>query len=163
LLGFGVPMVLMSVVALFVYNNTRSMLEDGKWVEHTHEVIADVQELLTLVVDMETGQRGFLITGKEHFLEPFSNSLEVWNEKVRALQKLVSDNPVQVKKLELIDNLQKQWLKDAAEIAIKMRQNINSSSVGMNDLTTLIEKETGKKIIDDIRLNVAHFVEHERP
>ena len=73
LLIFAVPLLLMVSVSVAVYQNTQSMVEDNHWVAHTHKAIARVQELLTLIVDMETGKRGFLITGTEEFstVSPF--------------------------------------------------------------------------------------------
>lgn len=81
LVSFSIPVLLMLLVSVSVYKNTQSMVEDASWVEHTHKAIARAQELLTMVVDMETGKRGFLITGDEVFLEPFNWSLPIWDEK----------------------------------------------------------------------------------
>ena len=65
--GFAAPVILMVIVAYNSINNTSSMVEDSLWLAHTHEVIADANELIKLIVDMETGERGFLITGEVVF------------------------------------------------------------------------------------------------
>ncbi|WP_026958862.1 CHASE3 domain-containing protein [Aliagarivorans taiwanensis] len=109
LLGsFAIPVLLMLLVSVSAYQNTQSMVEDNHWVAHTHKAIARAQELLSLVVDMETGKRGYLLTGNEAFLEPFHASLSVWDQKLAALSNQVSDNPAQVERLATIGELHDQ-------------------------------------------------------
>ncbi|MGR5457262.1 CHASE3 domain-containing protein, partial [Vibrio alfacsensis] len=48
LLSFSVPVLLMFVVSVAVFQNTQSMVEDARWVEHTHKAIGRAQELLSL-------------------------------------------------------------------------------------------------------------------
>ena len=111
LVGFSVPLSLMAVIAIVVYFSIGELLATSTWVKHTQKVIADAKELEKLMIDMETGERGFLITGKENFVEPFVKSQQVWDKKIEALQKLVKDNPEQVSRLESIDKLEKNCLK----------------------------------------------------
>ncbi|MCZ6800500.1 MAG: CHASE3 domain-containing protein, partial [Nitrospirae bacterium] len=78
LLGFSVPLLLMVIIATVVYFSIGTMVDDAQWVQHTQQVIVGGQELNKLMIDMETGERGFLITGKEPFLEPFHAAQQVW-------------------------------------------------------------------------------------
>jgi len=107
LLGFSVPLLLMIIIATVVYFSIGKMVDDAQWVQHTQQVIAGGQELNKLMIDMETGERGFLITGKEPFLEPFHAAQQIWDTKIANLKSLVSDNPAQVTRLEKIDQLEK--------------------------------------------------------
>lgn len=75
----------MVIVSFSVYENTQSIVKDNHWVVHTHKAIARAQELLNLIVDMETGQRGYLITG-DPVLEPYHLALDVWRQKCKAYQ-----------------------------------------------------------------------------
>ena len=154
------PLLLMIIVSTVVYINIENQISTTKWVEHTHQVISKTHELQKLLLDMETGERGFLITGKEVFLEPYNNAKTVWDDKLSSLIKLVSDNPNQVKRLQNIKILQRQWLNKAADVEILtrrrvnegMRNNLNNvNKVTMADVITLIERGTGKNIIDQIR------------
>ncbi len=126
--------------------------ETTRWVEHTHKVIAEAHHLIKLLVDMETGERGFLITGKNHFLEPFDKGIMLWNKSMPLLKVLELDNAEQVRKLDEIELLQKKWLTEAANIEISTRKLVeNSTEVTIDDVRILIENETGKNIIDKIR------------
>jgi signal transduction histidine kinase/ActR/RegA family two-component response regulator len=136
--------------------------ETTRWVEHTHKVISEGHLLMKLMVDMETGERGFIITGKEHFLEPYYSAKVIWNERFFLLKKLVSDNPEQVYRLDNIERLQKKWLREAAEVEILVRRQVNySSGTSMDDVRKLIESEKGKNMMDEIRLIFSQFIETE--
>ena len=77
LLGFCVPLLLLIINAVVVYFSIGKLLDTSQWVQHTQRVISGGQELSKLMIDMETGERGFLITGKEPFLEPFHTAQNV--------------------------------------------------------------------------------------
>lgn len=161
LISFSIPVLLMLLVSVSVYKNTQSMVEDASWVEHTHKAIARAQELLTMVVDMETGKRGFLITGDEVFLEPFNWSLPIWDEKISTLAQQVSDNPPQVELLWEIDALHKLWLQEAATKEIEQRRLVREGQADMGVIIQLVQKQTGKSIIDEIRRKVDTFIKVE--
>ena len=140
--GIAIPVFLMAIISSIVYSNVISLLESSKWVEHTHQVIADSNALEKLLLDMETGERGYLITGKESFLEPFNQSIKIWNNKLTMLKEKVSDNPSQVAYLNQIDDLQQQWIEKAANVEIATRRKVKFVSQ-LKD-TDII----GKKSID---------------
>lgn len=82
LLGYAVPILLMIVIAGMVVFNINKLVGTAKWVEHTNQVMAEGGGALAkLLVDMETGERGFLIAGKDEFLEPFNNGINAWKAK----------------------------------------------------------------------------------
>lgn len=58
---------------LFLVMNLADVIKSFRWTVHEAEVVMGRAHLLSkLIIDMETGQRGFIITGKEEFLEPFN-------------------------------------------------------------------------------------------
>ena len=146
------PIVMLCIISSVFYMSLQRQAETTRWVEHTHKVIAEAHHLIKLLVDMETGERGFLITGKNHFLEPFNKGIVLWNKSIPLLKVLVLDNAEQVRKLDEIELLQKKWLTEAANIEISTRKLVeNSTEVTIDDVRILIENETGKNIIDKIR------------
>ena len=72
LAGFVVATVAVAVIALFSYNSLRETAELREQVTHDVDVIDTLQTLLATLIDAETGQRGYLITGTESFLEPYA-------------------------------------------------------------------------------------------
>ena len=69
--GFAVILLLMASVSTVFYNSIHSIEDSSKWVNHTYEVIRIADGVNAAMVDMETGLRGFLITGDDGYLEPF--------------------------------------------------------------------------------------------
>ncbi len=162
LFAFAIPLVLMTFVATLLYVSTQRQLETAKWVDHTQQVISQGNNLLRLLVDMETGERGYLITGNELFLQPFEQANQVWEKEISSLKLLVSDNPSQVARITKIDRLQKQWLVDAAQKEISARREVSKSDLNtMNTVIALIEAQTGKNIIDQIRQLKSQFIQIE--
>jgi len=165
--AFAIPLLLMTLVAALLYVSSNRQNETAKWVEHTHQVISQANQLLRLLIDMETGQRGYVITGNEVFLEPFYKAKKVWSSEIDSLSRLVSDNPEQVERLVKIDLLQKEWLAKAAQKAINARAKVTTSDLTTSDLTSMntvismIDAQTGKVIIDIIRQIKSQFIQTE--
>ena len=65
LVGAGLFAALLVAIAVLTYRNTSQLSEDARWVAHTNEVLDLTGEALLAVVDAETGQRGFLLTGRD--------------------------------------------------------------------------------------------------
>lgn len=71
-IGFG-AVILLAVGTNFLYQwNTDNLLKSAGWVTHTYKIKQNLAELEKTLVDAETGQRGFIYTGKQEFLEPYS-------------------------------------------------------------------------------------------
>jgi len=158
-LGFGLPVLLMLLVLVLLFTSSEQQLTTAKWVEHTHEVISKGHELTKLLVDMETGERGFLITGNPIFLAPFDDALKVWPAKLTAIKLLVSDNIAQVERISEISKLQQLWLVQAAQKEITARKKVKADNlVSMAEVIQLIEAQTGKDIIDRIRAIKTQFI-----
>jgi two-component system sensor histidine kinase/response regulator len=64
ILGFGA----------FNYFGLKQAISTALWVEQTHEVIAEAHHIERRIIDLETGQRGYLLTGRDLFLEPYNNA-----------------------------------------------------------------------------------------
>ena len=74
LAGFIICTIILIGVAVFSFRNNEKFIESNEWVNHTHEVLYEFDQVLMGCVDAETGSRGFVITGNEWFLEPYTNA-----------------------------------------------------------------------------------------
>ncbi len=72
LTGFGVIFSIIIIIAILSGMSSRQSKEGLNWVTHTYDVRLQVAEIKKMLVDAETGQRGFLFTGQERYLEPAS-------------------------------------------------------------------------------------------
>lgn len=64
-------------------------------VDHTRAAELQLNQILSELKDAETGQRGFLLTGLELFLEPYNHALTSWSGEFATLRRLTADNPDQ--------------------------------------------------------------------
>jgi methyl-accepting chemotaxis protein len=84
----------------FVYRALKLGLDTAAWVNHTNLVISDATALAKAAIDVETGSRGYLLTGDEEFLAPYQNGLADFERTAAELRRLVDDNPSQLDQLE---------------------------------------------------------------
>lgn len=125
-----------------------------QWVEHTDRVINNLNESSKLTVDLETGLRGFLITGDEHFLDPYEVAKPRIIGDLRNLQELVADNPQQVDRLKRLESMQAEWNKYAQSMVDLQRQS--------GDYRGAVKSGRGKSLTDAIRQEYANAVDMEQ-
>ena len=160
-LGYAVLLSLMVVVSIIVHMNVNSLITTSKWQEHTNEVVSEGSLLGKLMVDMETGLRGFIITGMESYLEPYLNGKQAFESKISGLKKKVSDNPLQVQKLEEIHKIQQSWVEKVAANEIAARKEMKTASKTLDDMIALVEKSNGKASMDNFRSKLDEFISAE--
>lgn len=74
--GFAIVLLILGALSALSYMNFSKLNEANKWDKHTYEVLMELQNVLGEMVNMETGQRGFALTGNEASLEPFNSGKE---------------------------------------------------------------------------------------
>jgi signal transduction histidine kinase/CheY-like chemotaxis protein/CHASE3 domain sensor protein len=149
-LPLGVGLLSAAVfVGLILY-----LLSSLSWVEHTERVIGNANELSSLMADQETGMRGFLIAGDEKFLAPYVSGKPKMVVAMNNLLELVPDNRPQVERLRRIQAVQQQW-DQYAQRMIELRR------AGGNYID-LVRAETGKRLFDDVRVELTAFINVEK-
>jgi len=160
-LGIGIPILLMIAVGITVYINMESVKTTNHWVTHTHKVLGKVDNIIGSAVDMETGMRGYLLAGKEAFLDPYKNGEKATYKQIAELQQTVSDNPPQVKRLKEVEGVLKEWQVKVTEPTIELRRQIGDAKT-MNDMAKLVGEARGKTYFDKFRGQITTFIEREK-
>jgi len=140
----------MSFVALillwFVYQRSNAqLLEARRWVEHTHLVLERVEHAVSLIKDLETGQRGFDITGQQVFLEPYNLAVAKLPGTISEIRSLTADNPNQQKRVDRLENLYASKLAFCQQ-AIEARKTLSAKAS-----YDLVATQLGKKLMDETR------------
>ena len=146
------------VVAYFSFD---TILSANKWVDHTHRVIKQALLIEADAVNMETGMRGFLLAGKDEFLEPYNSGQSGIYKKIDSLMKTVSDNPRQVELLKEIKAIMSAWQKNITEPAIAKRRRVAKGG-SMNTIVVMVGKAEGKKYFDQFRKMIGTFIQREQ-
>ena len=169
-LGFVVLVALLGLLSIVVLISLNDVKRQFSFVvEHDAPVIANAQLLSKLVVDMETGERGFVITGKDEFLEPYNKGIIEFEKVLEIEKELVSDNPSQVTALKNIEDLVHEWQEKAAQPEIAMRKSsgvINAEKLleklnSSNDALFLIQHNM-KQMMEAVEESFAYVVSGEK-
>ena len=147
-LGVGVLSAVLFVVMISY------LLSVIQWLQHTDRVISNANEAIKLTVDLETGMRGFLITGDEHFLDPYEVAKPQITAQLRGLEELVSDNPQQVDRLKRLQALQNDWSRYAQDMIELRRSN--------GDYRGAVLSGRGKRLTDQVRKAFDEFIAMEQ-
>jgi methyl-accepting chemotaxis protein len=174
LIGVCAPLVLLVALGSISIFNIDKITGTAKWVDHTRVVLTEADSIVAAAVDMETGMRGFLLAGKDEFLDPYRSGESAVYAGIAQLQKTVSDNPGQVARLDEVRQVLKDWQSNVTESQIEFRRQIaattatNSLSrrVGrattMDDMAALVAEARGKQYFDKFRQLMADFKAEER-
>jgi len=147
-IGFGVILSAVGVSSI-VSNYTTSVLEENQdWVLHTYDVQIKLKNIERNLVDAETGQRGFIYTGDETFLQPYNRSTQMLDREFEILEELITDNSRQVVHLQNIKNLSEQKLDELAKTIQLKRDNKEQ------ELLNLVRSKKGQVIMDEIRIDL---------
>ena len=92
----ALPVILMVALAGLLLWQIQRLMETAEWVEHTDRVIAAAHEAERLMVDLQSGYRGYLLVGRREYLAPHERARAQVDAHMAALEALVADNPAQV-------------------------------------------------------------------
>lgn len=160
--GLTLFVSLFAVLGLFVlsglvsYLNTRTLNLNAKAVTHTHEVLTNLSDILSLVQDAETGQRGFVITGNEVYLEPYRTALVKLGSQVQEIERLTVNSPEQAMRVPDLKSGIEIKLKELAE-TIDLRR-----THGFDAAREVISFDRGKAAMDVIRRQIQDMEDTER-
>ncbi|HEY9802598.1 MAG TPA: response regulator [Leptolyngbyaceae cyanobacterium] len=105
--SFTISIAILSSIGFIAHRSIQELTTASRWERHTYQVLSQISELNNLLFTAETGQRGYIITGEQRYLEPYQVARKSLEEKVKQLQNLTSDNPKQqayIVKLEPLIN-----------------------------------------------------------
>ncbi len=159
--GYAFILLLMIVISSVVYSSIGKLIESSHWVNHTYEVIRRAESAGAAMVDMETGQRGFMVTGQDEYLEPYHGGIERFDKLIDEGKKLTSDNPSQGKRWDAVRRLKTEWLEQAAQPEIEARQNMEDNNQNMTDISLMMQEGPGKKIMDTLRGKLTEIIDAE--
>ncbi|MCZ8342751.1 MAG: methyl-accepting chemotaxis protein [Leptospira sp.] len=140
---------------------TKRLAEAERWTTHTYNVLATSDGMLISMVNMETGSRGFLVSGNDKFLEPYIAGKKNFNSFWQDGKKLTSDNDEQQVRLEKIRNQSEEFIR-VSESLIQMRRDVLIGKVSMNEFLAKFSSGSDKVAMDGVRKLIAEFDKAER-
>ena len=118
-LAFGLASVVFFSAILYY------LLSVETWVQESIAQLALAHDARRQVVEQESGMRGFLISGDEVFLDPYERNLPLVRRGLDGLRDAVAGDPQQLRRVEQIDGLYRQWLGLAEEVIQRRREGLS--------------------------------------
>jgi len=149
--SISILILMVSSIASFI--SIKSLLESNSLVNHTQEVIYNLNEGAAQAVEAQTSMRGFLVTGSENFLSHFDEAEENTNAYFEKVEQLTIDNPIQQNSLKELKPLR-------TKLFAFLRYRIADKRIGVN--IQAYNLDTGKILMDRIRVIVKQIEKHEQ-
>ena len=154
-IGAFLAVIILIANVTVTYHNTGVLYLSSVAVAHTHDVLLALEDVLSLAKDAETGQRGYIITGEESYLEPYNTAVDAINSQTNVVAALTSGNPRQQARItELRSRL-------AAKLDELNRTIIIRRTSGAEAARSIILSGQGKSEMEAIRGIVGEMIEEE--
>lgn len=139
---------LIAGVAILVFASIQSLVQTRRTLDHTHAVIQELDSLLINLESVQSGERGYVITGDKAFLGNQAETVKAIIYSIRHLQQLVADEPVQVKTLDTLLALVNDEL-------LFIDRTINAlEASGQREAASAIQTGRGEVLMDSVRLTI---------
>jgi signal transduction histidine kinase len=100
IIGYSASLFLLLVTYLVTLLANKELKDRSNRVDHTYNVLFNLEYLLSTIKDAETGVRGYALTRDINFLDPYIHSQEIADSLHKLLLLLTKDNPIQSDRLK---------------------------------------------------------------
>jgi signal transduction histidine kinase len=145
-IGFAIALLGVVTDVYIGHRNIAELVETTRGVAQSRDVQDALEKLLSTVKDAETGQRGFIITGQDSYLQPFKEAVGEVRQRLDRVRELLADHPDRITGIE---RLTKAKLDELAETIDVYRTR------GSDAATDVIRRGRGKELMDDLRREIA--------
>jgi methyl-accepting chemotaxis protein len=154
--GYLAAGVFLLVIGVFSYVSVNRIDNTTHWVDHTYQVITTVNQVTITLLNAETGQRGYIITGDVSYLEPYNGAQASLDSEIKTLRDLTSDNPTEQQNIDVLQTLV------ADKMAVLTTTVQVRTTQGFEAAQTIVLTGTGKTIMDNIRTTITGIVNTEQ-
>ncbi len=154
--GFVLAFLVLVVVSIISYQNSRAYLDSSRSVAHSNTVKQLLTDLAALIVNLETAQRGYVITGEPRFLRTGEATPDLVNEALVNLRLLTNDHPLQRENLDQLEPLVSQ------KLAVIANTNRLRREIGPDAAIAAVTSGKGENLMTAIhaRLDVMRQLEN---
>ncbi|HYW22387.1 MAG TPA: response regulator [Nodularia sp. (in: cyanobacteria)] len=152
---FGVSLAILVTIGFISYQSTNELIATARQEKYSYEVLSQLERLDSQLIYAETGQRGYIITGEQRYLEPYKNAVKVLDERFQKLEILTADNIFQQLQLDKLHPLINQRIAVMKKL-INLREN-----KGWELAQQAILTDEGKDLMDEIEIIIQEMSNEE--
>jgi signal transduction histidine kinase len=159
--GF-ITLILIFIINFYVNQSlSKQVIRNTNYINNSEVVIRNSNILHKNMIDMQSGYRGYLLTGQEIFLEPYYEGIKNIPPLIKEQKSLIS-SPKQKARLDSIMWLHQAWVRHASSLITTKQDTMPEASIKYRELfEKKVKTQTGKKINDDIRKIFESFDNYE--
>lgn len=131
--------------------NSKQIVDASAKNEFTHEIIESVLGVRENLVNIETGERGFLLRGDEAYLVPYNEGKEQVRKYLDKASELTAHNPVVTEELRLFNAHYRTWLNSVIDPLIDAKRLVLEGNLAPEDFNALVDSTPSKPLMDKMR------------
>jgi PAS domain S-box-containing protein len=155
-LGFGLTLAVLVAGAVLGTANVRRLWANERRVAHTEVVVGQLEGLMSILKDAETGQRGYLLTGEQSYLRPYEDALARVPATLAGLEALTADEPAQRARLATLERTAAAKLDELRQTVARMRSGDRAGALA------IVRGNSGKALMDGARDTALAMQREER-
>lgn len=155
-LGFGLLLIVLAVLSLVAVTTGRALVRNVAAVHQKHEVLSLLAEISVFARDLQSGYRGFVITGQEEFLEHYFPADTSILTRIEKLREHAKGDPRQLGRVDALAAQIKDLSRHGHEL-IEIR-----ALMGREQALKSIEGGRGKQIMEAVRDLTGQIAETEK-
>lgn len=148
--------IAITVVLVFLTYLTTRLEATSEEERLSSRVVSYTSFLQLRTIDIETAQRGYVLTGSEEFLTPYGNAIERIETITPGLRDFVQDDPKQRKRIEAVIADVNSYVDDFAEPNIALAKRDREAA------REVVASESGKRRVDALRAQFTEIIDVER-
>ncbi len=153
--GYFLVLALLTANGVVTWLNLRTIVEADRWIDHTREVVIELERAFSTLKDAETGQRGYLLTGEDESLQPFRTASARMDGILDRLATLTADNRSQQDRIVVLRRL-------ASEKMEKLGETITLRDEGDAEAAlAVVRTHRGHRVMERARQVVVAMAEEE--
>ncbi|RYE28701.1 MAG: response regulator, partial [Sphingobacteriaceae bacterium] len=152
-IGFGLSLLLLIISSLASYISIHNLLNNAENVARSNKVISRLENIISIMKDAETGQRGFLLSGEKEFLQPYNGADQKVFNAVKEVRQLTAGNVVQQQQITQLETAVKTRLTKLHQLIL---QKLSGKNISISQL------QQSKAEMDNLRTLIADMEMQER-
>ncbi|PLR33970.1 methyl-accepting chemotaxis protein II [Chimaeribacter californicus] len=149
--AFGAVVAVLIIICASFYMNFSRIVSANDWNVHTYQVIDESRALVESLINMETGLRGFALSGDDAMLAPYTTGQAAFTQHLNKAKALTSDNPAQQARLDQLLQQEQQWTTSFAQTLLDNRRAQATGAMTPEAFLAAFRANTGKAQMDSMR------------
>lgn len=163
LLGsFAAMLACLLAVVAGAYVAAASSVEATNEIAQTHAVVADANAALSGLLDIEAGYRGFLLTGRDEYLDPVNAGRQTFRTHVQSLEVETADDPAGNARWQDVIQQETRWERDVVQAGINQRRAVTQGTAWQTDVAATVSQGDGERQFAAMRQVLSETIQGEQ-